>query len=134
MLGRIMDGPDDTPRNNATWKVNMMKILWIIPIGTALALGACAQNTETTTDTGTTTTTLVSLDSETVEVGCAMCVYDMDGVSSCRLAAKVGDNPVLVSGVEVDLHDHGLCEACGTAVMSGHLDGDMLVATSVEMQ
>ena len=115
-----------------------MKTLWIIPIGTilglSLALSGCAQNAETADDTDATPTTLVSLSSKTVEVGCAMCVYDIDGVTSCKLAAKVGDNPMLVSGAEVDLSEHGLCEAAGTAVVSGRVDGDMLVATMVEMQ
>ncbi len=112
----------------------MMRILWIIPIGTALALGACAQDTETAKDTGATPTTLVSLSSETVEVGCGKCVYDIAGVTSCVLAAKIGDHAVLVTGAEVDLQDHGLCEATGTAVVSGRLDGDTFVATTVDMQ
>ena len=118
----------------------MMKTLRIISIGTILGLGlalsGCAQNTDTETaqDPVAAPAALVSLNSKTIEVGCAMCVYDIDGVTSCKLAAKIDDNPMLVSGAEVDLHEHGLCEAAGMAVVSGRVDGDMLVATTVEMQ
>lgn len=129
-----MEGPDNPTRNGQTWKANMMKTLWSIPIGAALALGACAQNTETAQDTGATPTTLVSLSSETVEVGCGKCVYDIAGVTSCVLAAKIGDRAVLVTGADVDLHDHGLCEDTGTAVVSGRLEGDTFVATTVDIQ
>lgn len=129
-----MGRPDRTQETTLSWKANTMRTLWIIPIGTALALGACAQNTETSEDTGATPVTVVSLRSEAVEVGCAMCVYDMPGVTSCQLAVMVGDHPVLVTGAEVDLHDHGLCEAAGTALVSGRVDGDMFVATTVDMQ
>lgn len=129
-----MVGPDNPLRIVHTWKANMMKTLWILPIGAALALGACAQNAETAEDTGATPTTLVSLSSETVEVGCGKCVYDIPGVTSCVLAAKIGDDAVLVTGAEVDLHDHGLCEDTGTALVSGRLEGDTFVATTVEMQ
>ena len=111
-----------------------MRILWIIPIGTALALGACAQNAETAEETSAAPTTLVSLNSETVEVGCGKCVYDIAGVTSCVLAAKIGDRAVLVTGADVDLHDHGLCEDTGTAVVSGRLEGDTFVATTVDIQ
>ena len=116
----------------------MMKTLRIISVGTilgvSLALSGCSQNAETAADTDAPSTTLVSLSSESVEVGCAMCVYDIDGVTSCQLAANVGGNPMLVSGAEVDLHEHGLCEDTGMAVVSGRVDGDMFVATTVEMQ
>lgn len=129
-----MEGPDNPPRFGHTGKANMMKTLWSIPIGAALALGACARNAETAQDTGATPTTLVSLSSETVEVGCGKCVYDIPGVTSCVLAAKIGDHAVLVTGAEVELQDHGLCEDTGTALVSGRLEGDTFVATTVEMQ
>ncbi len=69
-----------------------------------------------------------------MEVGCAMCIYNMDDVAGCKLAAVVDGQPRLVTGVELDLHGYGLCSAPRPAVVSGKLEGQTLLATKVEVK
>lgn len=70
----------------------------------------------------------------TVEVGCASCIYQMAGVEGCTLAAKIDGQPLHVSGVELDLHEFGLCSAPKQAKLVAKVDGDSVVASQVEVQ
>jgi hypothetical protein len=70
----------------------------------------------------------------TVEVGCGMCTYSMDGVESCTPAAKVGDQAVLITGVDIDAHALGLCSAPKQAVVTGTMEEGTLVATNIEFE
>ena len=71
----------------------------------------------------------------TVEVGCASCIYQMAGVEGCStLAAKIDGQPLHVSGVELDLHELGLCSAPKQAKLVAKVDGDSVVASQVEVQ
>jgi hypothetical protein len=36
-------------------------------------------------------------------LSCATCIYNMSGVTGCKLAAKVGGQPLLVDGSSIDL-------------------------------
>ncbi len=132
--------------NNAVWaprsplqtngKVNPMKTLCLVSIGTVLtlgvALGGCSQTPKTETAA---TSEVVTLRSETVEVACGMCVYGMTGVQGCQLAAKIGNgDPILVTGSDLDLHEHELCSAASDAVVTGEVEGDTLVVTAVEIK
>ncbi len=69
-----------------------------------------------------------------MQVGCAMCIYDMDGVAGCKPAAVVEGQPRLMTGVELDLHAFGLCTAPRQAVVSGRLEGQTFLARTVKVQ
>ena len=77
---------------------------------------------------------LASLKNERVEIGCGLCVYEMPNVNSCATAVVVEGTPVLVKGIGEDAHEHGLCEGAREAVVSGSMDGDMLVLTALQIQ
>lgn len=68
-----------------------------------------------------------------VSVGCGSCIYEMDGVKGCELAAKVGDKPYLVTGVDFDTHGSGLCTSESTAKITGTVNEKGISATSVEL-
>ncbi len=109
-----------------------MKALCLVSLGAALALGGCSQTPMTETAA---TAEVVTLRSETVEVACGSCVYGMDGVVGCKLAAKINNgDPILVTGSDLDLHEHNLCSTATDAVVSGEVDGDTLIASSVEIK
>ena len=113
-------------------KVNHMKTLCLLSLGAALALGGCSQTAKTETAA---TSEVVTLRSETVEIACGSCVYGMDGVKGCKLAAKIDNgDPILVTGHDLDLHEHKLCTTASNAVVSGEVEGDTLVASSVVIQ
>jgi len=61
---------------------------------------------------------------QTVEAGCASCMYKMEGVEGCILAVKLGDTPHLVKGVDFDTHSSGLCKATSQAKIAGNLKED----------
>jgi hypothetical protein len=109
-----------------------MKTLCLLSLGAALALGGCSQTSKTETAA---TSEVVTLRSETVEVACGSCVYGMDGVNGCKLAVKIDNgDPMLATGSDVDLHAHNLCKAPTKAVVTGEVEGDTLVMTSVEIK
>ena len=111
-----------------------MKTLCLVSLGAALALGGCSQTAQTETP-ATATAEVVTLRSETVEIACGMCVYGMTGVQGCKLAAKIDNgDPVLVTGSDLDLHEHKLCSAASDAVVTGEVEGDTLVVTAVEIK
>ena len=68
-----------------------------------------------------------------VEVGCASCIYKMDGITSCQLAAKVDGKPILVKGLKDDAHSLGLCGATKEAQLVGHVEGDHFAATQINL-
>ena len=73
-----------------------------------------------------------SFSDRTIEVGCAMCIYDMDGVQGCTLAANIDGEPMLMTGVDVDLHAHDLCSVAKDAVVTASMEGDGLVASTID--
>ena len=83
------------------------------------------------TDLGT---LVAALDSNNaIEVGCGSCIYGMEGVEGCELAAVVGDDTFLVTGVDFDTHGSGLCNASGHAKIAGNVHEKGISATSVEL-
>jgi len=68
-----------------------------------------------------------------VELGCAKCIYDLEGAEGCETAVKVGDKVLMLSGFEVDAHKVGLCKSAKTAEAAGAIDGDAFVATAVRL-
>lgn len=70
------------------------------------------------------------LTNQTAEVGCGMCMYSMPGVDSCLLAVMIDGKPYLVEGATWPNHD--FCDAKLQAVVTGKLEGDKFIATSVK--
>lgn len=67
--------------------------------------------------------------SQTVEAGCGACIYKMAGVEGCPLAIMVDGKPYLVEGATWPNHDY--CDRKCQAVVTGKLEGDTFIATSV---
>ena len=76
----------------------------------------------------------VAAGNDHAQVGCAMCIYDMDGVAGCKPAVVVEGQPRLMTGVDMDLHAFGLCTGPRQAVISGRLEGPTFLATKVKVQ
>ncbi len=104
----------------------------VLGVALGVALGGCSQTLKTETAA---TSEVVTLRSETVEVACGSCVYGMDGVVGCKLAVRINNgDPMLVTGSDLDLHEHNLCSAATDAVVTGEVEGDTLVVTAVEIK
>ena len=69
----------------------------------------------------------------TEEVGCGMCIYHMDGVSSCATAVKIGDTPYLLSDNKLDAHSSGICAAPKRAEVSGKIVEGKYVASTIRL-
>ncbi len=108
-----------------------MRTLWLLPLGAVLVLGGCSKTAKTAEDS--TPSGIVTLRSETVEVGCGHCVYGASDAKACQLYADVNGKTIPVSGADVDLSENNLCSAAKDAVVSGQVDGDTLVVTSIEL-
>ena len=74
----------------------------------------------------------------TIAVGCATCIFDMKGVSGCKLAVKIDGKPYLVSGVGMDhLGDahasDGLCNTERKGTVVGRIKGGRFIAKRIEL-
>ena len=82
--------------------------------------------------------TTVAAATQTVEAGCATCIYEMKDVTGCKLAVKIDGKAYLVSGKTMDdlgdAHaDDGLCNIARKAEVTGKLEGDRFVATQMAL-
>ena len=112
-----------------------MKAVMSVAVLIALCVSGCDQEDPApSTPKGETDTTGKEITDQTVEVGCASCMYEMPGVDGCKLAAKIGDTPTLVTGADVDLHENKLCDMTKQAVVTGKVGADGFAATKVEVQ
>ena len=69
------------------------------------------------------------------QVGCAACIYGMPGVEGCEYTAvKLDGATHIITGVELDAHDLGLCDQEKSARVEGTLKGEQFVASRVEVQ
>ena len=68
-----------------------------------------------------------------VELGCAKCIYDLEGAEGCETAVKIDDKVLMLSGFEVDAHKVGLCKSAKAAEAAGAIEGDNFVATAVRL-
>ena len=75
-----------------------------------------------------------TVSARTVQAGCGMCIYEMPHVEGCELAVKIDGQPYLVSGLEVDTHGLGMCNAELTATIVGEVVDDKFAATSFEVK
>ena len=104
----------------------MLSILrMLISVGLVLGLIACTgESTDQVSD--------LHASAMTVEVGCASCIYEMEGVEGCELAARIDGKTYLVELEGFDAHGSGLCAGTKTAVVTGAIEGDRFHATSLE--
>lgn len=77
---------------------------------------------------------IAELDAKTVEVGCGMCIFQMEDVQGCKLAVKVDGQPYLVSDSTIDAHTSGLCTSAKQAQVTGTLYSDRFAARDVKLQ
>lgn len=80
-----------------------------------------------------------AMSSRTVEAGCATCIFDMPGVTGCKLAVKIDGVAYLVTGSSIDDHGDahaatGLCNASRKAVVEGKVEDGRFVAKKIELQ
>lgn len=114
----------------------------------ALSIAGCGSNeqvAEKTADTanqvaGTAAKTLTAAkqiaegEGVACEVGCAGCIYHMEGVEGCTPAIKMADGePMMLHGVPVDAHALGLCKAARGATVMGEVQDGAFVASAVEL-
>jgi len=106
-------------------------------------LGACSDkeaapeaNADATPDANAASLPVANqpLIAQTVSVACGSCIYDMEGVSGCKLATKIDGKAVLVTGVPTPGHDAGICEHEMQAVISGQMMGEEFLATSFALK
>ena len=76
--------------------------------------------------------------SQTLEAGCASCIFEMQEVTGCKLALRMNDRSHLVRGFGIDdfgdAHaDDGLCNTSRTASVLGRIEGDWFVATEFKL-
>ncbi len=92
---------------------------------------------------------------KTMEIGCAKCVYKIEGTESCAAAVKVNADTVLLTGEAAKIQTGSgsvkgtgcpslvgidwllltdICEAAKQAEVVGKLEGDKFAATSVKMK
>ena len=95
----------------------------------AIALTGCG-NTADSSDASVTTAAAT----ETIfEVGCAACIYSMEGIDHCATAVKVGDTLYLLAGAELDAMSNELCESTKQAKAVGSVQDDKFVAESIAL-
>jgi hypothetical protein len=77
------------------------------------------------------------IEGQTLTVGCAHCIFHMEGVQGCPWAAEVdGKHYFLLGAVPPDHDSHaagGVCTMPRKAVVDGVIHEDRLIATRVEL-
>ena len=92
-----------------------------------IALVSCASTT------GTSASNSSAAIEEIVEVACATCIYDIQGVTGCVTAVKIGGTPYLLAGAELDAHNSGLCDSAKHAHVHGKVQDGKFVASSIKL-
>ena len=108
------------------------------PAADAATADAPTTKTPTANAPATEAVTTVAATTQTVEAGCATCIYEMKDVTGCKLAVKIDGKTYLVSGKTMDdlgdAHaDDGLCSIARKAEVTGKLDGDRFVVTKMAL-
>ncbi len=98
----------------------LKKLVLSLPI--VVLLAGCGKPASTVTEVA-----------QTLEVGCASCLYDMDGVEGCVTAVKVADTSYLLEGAELDAHNNGLCATTKQAKVVGVIQNGAFLASSIEL-
>ena len=111
----------------------MRRLFPLLTVSTVLivALG-CQSSEDASTPQGT--SAAASTENRIVEVGCAGCLFNMEGAEGCQLAVKIDGKTYLVSGADIDTHEAGLCDSAKQAVVEGEVEAEKFVATKFELQ
>jgi hypothetical protein len=72
----------------------------------------------------------MNITNQTVDAGCGVCVYKMQGQVGCPLAVKIDGTTYIVEGAKWPNHDY--CDHNCQAVVSGRIEGDKFIATSLQ--
>lgn len=110
-----------------------LTVMFCLPLGFIGCQEAGDATSDTTSDTASDTAAPISVTDRTVETGCGSCIYKMEGVKGCQTAVKIDGKSYLVTGVQTDAHEAGLCKGAKKAVVSGKVEGDKFVATRYEL-
>jgi osmotically-inducible protein OsmY len=113
-----------------------MRNLFFVAAAAAILLVGCTKKEEGTApavgDAAKGAVTAAVDAAQDLEVGCAMCVYKVAGVTACAPAVKVGDKVMMLTGYTPK--EHELCAAAKKASVTGKVEGDKFVATKVELK
>ena len=101
--------------------LTLSKLCAVIGVAYAFALAGCADST-------------TAAPVQTVDAGCAMCIYKIEGSTTCETAIKLDGKAYLVEGGGLDAHAAGLCSAEKKAEVIGKLEGGKFIATSVKLK
>ncbi len=112
----------------------MRATLLTIALVISCSLLGCQSPQRTSSDTQSQVST-----SQTVEAGCATCIFDMKDVTGCKLAVKIDGKAYLVKGSGIDDHgdahaSDGLCNASRPAIVVGKVKGDRFVVTNMTLK
>ncbi|MHC5025098.1 MAG: DUF6370 family protein [Planctomycetota bacterium] len=97
-----------------------------------LLLVACSKSPESA-PVPAATGQVVALTDEPVDVGCGQCVYGMEHVVGHTLAAVVSGQPMVVTGVTLDMQEHQLCSKAQRAKLEGKIRQGRIEATQIEL-
>lgn len=117
--------------------MNRFQTLFAIA-ATSLLIAACGEKSSkaapsvSATPTGTSVASAAGF--QTLEAGCAGCVFHMPGAEGCQLAVKIDGKPYLVTGFEMPGHESGLCDRSRMAEIKGQVEGDQFVAKSFALK
>ncbi|MHC5002689.1 MAG: DUF6370 family protein [Planctomycetota bacterium] len=124
-----------------------MRVAQVLTGGLCLAIALGCQESggnggtpaeDPTTQTGSITVTaplvqVATLEGETVDAGCAMCIYELPGAEQCLPAIVIDGRPVLVTGIEIDLHEHDMCTESRSVVVTGEIRDGSFVAKQFDI-
>ena len=78
-----------------------------------------------------------ALHNETITVGCARCVFEMEGAVGCPFAAEIDGKHYMIQGVVPEGHEShapdGICNMRRKAVVDGRLRDGKLITTRLEL-
>lgn len=69
-------------------------------------------------------------ETQTYEVGCGGCIFQMEDAVGCEAAVKVDDKTYWIEGVKISAHNIGLCSGSAEADMAGEVKDGKFIATS----
>ena len=69
-------------------------------------------------------------ETQTYEVGCGGCIFQMEDAVGCEAAVNVDGNAYWIEGVEISAHNIGLCSGSAEADMAGEVKDGKFIATS----
>ena len=73
----------------------------------------------------------MNITNRTVDAACGVCVYKMSGQEGCPLAVKIDGKTYVVEGAKWPNHDY--CDKNCKAIVSGRVEGDKFIATSLKV-